>query len=295
MYGKTVTRKQGLPSGKGNNSKPEETEATEAGATIQDVLAAISTLSDNVDRRFTELGTTFNNLKTEVSSIDARVVTTEEATISHEKRIEELEGQYAILAAQCKEHQDKLSSMEERARRQNIRIVGIEEKAESGKLSDFVSNLLPTLLGEEHFNMPIRIDYAFRNSNSNSTSRTDRKRTKPKPRPITVRFHHLSVKELVIKLARESSGLQYADKPVFIYPDLSPDIIQRRQKFADIKQKCKTKKIRYGFRHPAKFIVTAGNTTEIFESPVDANAFLGEMVDGWSQDTPAAAAEEETE
>ena len=45
--------------------------------------------------------------------------------------------------------------MEDRARRQNIRIVGIKEKAENGKLTDFVSTLLPTLLGEEHFSVPI--------------------------------------------------------------------------------------------------------------------------------------------
>ena len=83
------------------------------------------------------------------------MTTAEEATVSHEKRIEDLERLCTSLASQCKQQQAKLSYMEDRARRQNIRIVGIKEKAENGKWTDFVSTLLPTLLGEEHFSVPI--------------------------------------------------------------------------------------------------------------------------------------------
>ena len=103
------------------------------------MLAAIRTLSENVDKRFIELNTTITSLKADVSDINARVTTTEEATVSHEKRIEDLERLCTSLASQCKQQQAKLSYMEDRARRQNIRIVGIKEKAENGKLTDFVS------------------------------------------------------------------------------------------------------------------------------------------------------------
>ena len=218
----TLTSSEG-----GGSPSYEENEAVanSANATIQDVLAAIRTLSENVDKRFIELNTTITSLKADVSDINARVTTTEEATVSHEKRIEDLERLCTSLASQCKQQQAKLSYMEDCARRQNIRIVGIKEKAENGKWTDFVSTLLPTLLGEEHFSVPIRIDNAFRSSKI----RMDRK-----PRPITVRFHHLAVKELVMKLAKDSSGLRYDNSPVLIYPDLPADILQKRQQFTAI-------------------------------------------------------------
>ena len=148
----TLTSSEG-----GNSPSYEENEAVanSANATIQDVLAAIRTLSENVDKRFIELNTTITSLKADVSDINARVTTTEEATVSHEKRIEDLERLCTSLASQSKQQQAKLSYMEDCARRQNIRIVGIKEKAENGKWTDFVSTLLPTLLGEEHFSVPI--------------------------------------------------------------------------------------------------------------------------------------------
>ena len=82
----------------GNSPSYEENEAVanSANATIQDVLAAIRTLSENVDKRFIELNTTITSLKADVSDINARVTTTEEATVSHEKRIEDLEKGYAL-------------------------------------------------------------------------------------------------------------------------------------------------------------------------------------------------------
>ena len=120
--------------------------------------------------------------------------------------------------------------------------------------------------------LSIRIDNAFRSSKI----RMDRK-----PRPITVRFHHLAVKELVMKLAKDSSGLRYDNSPVLIYPDLPADILQKRQQFTAIKEKCKARKIRYGFRHPAKFIITVGDCTETFDSPENTNTFLTERVTDW--------------
>ena len=85
-----------------------------------------------------------------------------------------------------------------------------------------------------------------------------------------------------MKLARDSPGLQYDNSPVFIHPDLSSDILQKRHQFTAIKEKCKARKIRYGYRHPAKFIIT--DCTETFDSPENANTFLTERVADWELD-----------
>ena len=117
-----------------------------------------------------------------------------------------------------------------------------------------------------------------------SARRSSKIRADRRPRTITVRFHHLAVKELVMKLARYSSGLRYDNSPVFFYPDLSADILQKHQQFTAIKEKCKARKIRYGFSHPAKFFITVGDCTKPFVSPENANTFLTERVADWELD-----------
>lgn len=84
-------KKKGIPiASEGDDESPNHEEVNEdntTSATVQDVLAAISALSDNVDKRFTELSTTITSLKADVSNFNARVTTTEEASVSHKKHM----------------------------------------------------------------------------------------------------------------------------------------------------------------------------------------------------------------
>ena len=48
----------------------------------------------------------------------------------------------------------KLCVLEGRSRRLNIKIVGITEGEEKGRPTEFVSNLIPKLLGDDNFTKP---------------------------------------------------------------------------------------------------------------------------------------------
>uniref|UniRef100_A0A3B5KZ51 L1 transposable element RRM domain-containing protein n=1 Tax=Xiphophorus couchianus TaxID=32473 RepID=A0A3B5KZ51_9TELE len=221
-------------------------------ATNEDVLSAISKLSSTVDMRFVELNGSISSLKAALSDICDRVTSTEAAVGSQDRRISELEKRHDSLAAQCSLQQAKLEDLEARSRRQNIRIVGIPEKAENGRPTDFVCKLLPKLLGENNFDRPIEVDRAHR-------SLTQAK--EGKARAIIVRLHYFQEKERVLRLAREKSPLQYDGRSVFIFPDLTSAIMKKRQTFQAIKEQCRSKRIRYGFRYPAQFMVTVNNNT----------------------------------
>lgn len=84
-------KKKGIPTAsEGGDESPSHeefiSENEAANATIQDMLAAISALSDNVDKRFTELNATIISLNDDMSDINTRVTTKEEAA---EKRTED--------------------------------------------------------------------------------------------------------------------------------------------------------------------------------------------------------------
>lgn len=221
-------------------------------ATNKNILAAIQQMKSAIDSGFDKLKASLFSLKSALSAISDRVSTTEGTIEAHEKRLNELERRHESLASQCKLQQAKIDDLEARSHRQNIRIIGIKEKAENSRLTEFVAKLLPEQLGEEHFNHPVDVGRAHRTAAPAKDG---------KPRANVARLHRFQVKELVLRLARAKAPLRYDGRPVYIFPDLTSAIMKKRMAFQHIKEKCRARKIRCGFRHPARFVVTVNNNT----------------------------------
>ncbi|MEQ2202305.1 hypothetical protein XENOCAPTIV_014348 [Xenoophorus captivus] len=100
-------------------------------STNEDVLAAINNLSGTVDMRLVELNSSISSLRAALSDICDRVSSIQGTAELHDRWISELKKRCDSLAAQCSQQQAKLEDIEARSRRQNIRIVGIPEKAEN--------------------------------------------------------------------------------------------------------------------------------------------------------------------
>lgn len=172
----------------------------------------------------------------------------EEATTNQETRLTNVEKQCVELMEECKKLRDKCND---------------------------IAELLPKLLGAEKSTKPIMIDRAHR---ALCRPRDDR------PRAFVIRIHHYQTKELIMKLAREKP-LEYKGKRVHIFPDLTADVLKQRYHFSEIKKKCKNLGIKYGFRFPFTFIVTAKEgETKTFDTPEDNEAYLRRVVDNWPVD-----------
>lgn len=77
--------------------------------------------------------------------------------------------------------------------------------------------------------------------------------------------------------------LDYNGKRVHIFPDLAEDKLKLRNHFNNVKAKCKTNGLRYGFCNPATFIVTVKEEreTRTFEKLEAAEGYLAATVDNW--------------
>lgn len=261
----------------GNATEPRRIGAT-SGATPpsnQDIMDAITALNVSFSQRFDTFTQSVNEIRVTLTDIAERVTTIEEATTSQETRLTSVEKQCVELVEECKKLRDKCNDLESRSKRNNIRLVGVAEREENGRPTEFIAQLLPKLLGEENFTKPIMIDRAHR---ALRRPRDDR------PRALVIRIHHFQTKELIMKLAREKS-LEYKGKKVHIFPDLTTDVLKQRYRFGEVKKKCKNIGIKYGFRFPSTLIVTAKEgETKTFESPEDAEAYLTRVVDNWPVD-----------
>ncbi|CAM4735370.1 unnamed protein product [Leuciscus chuanchicus] len=147
-----------------------------------------------------------------------------------------------------------------------------EEGAENGKPTEFVTNLLAQVLGEENFDRPIQIDRAHSSPQPIREGRS---------RAFVVRLHHYQVKERILRLTR-SKPLQYDGKAMHIFSDLAADILKQRQRFDSIRKKCREHEVRCGFRFPSKFIVTVRDKeTQTFDSSESSEAYLRGAVENW--------------
>ncbi|ROI15273.1 LINE-1 retrotransposable element ORF1 protein [Anabarilius grahami] len=154
-----------------------------------------------------------------------------------------------------------------RSRRHNIKIVGIQEDEEEGKPTEFVSRLIPQLLGEEHFPHPVKVDRAHR-------SLQPKPAVGEKPRTILARIHHFKEKKLILRRGR-MQPLEYKGKRVLIFPDYTTEVMSQRNAFRDVMQSLRKKGIKFTLRYPARLQIHqhGAKAPTVFKDPTEAARF----------------------
>lgn len=234
-------------------------------------MSAIARLETSVDSKLTAISTTMNAVEATLSTVTGRIRDIEEAVNGHDERIAVLEALCDSLQKGYDLHHKKLDDLESRSRRQNIRILGVAEGTEKGNPLDFASELIPKLLGSENFTGRVVVDRAHR---ALGPKPADGDRT----RPFIVRLHYYQTRERILRLAAQKAPLQYDGAKVFIFPDLTAEVLARRKKFEEIRKRCRAANLRYGFIHPARFRVTLDGVTQTFDKPEAAKRFLDQKL-----------------
>lgn len=205
--------------------EPKLTDASSTSPTTEDIMDAIKALNASFRQKFDTFTQTLTELRSTLTT--TAVTSIEEATMSQETRLTCAEKQCADIMEECKRLRDKCNDIESHSRHINIRLIGVADREENGRPTEFITELLPNLLGAENFMKPIQTDREHR---ALRRLRDDR------PRAFVVRLYHYQTKELTLKLAREKS-LEYKGKRVHIFPDLTSDVLKQRSRFAEIKKK----------------------------------------------------------
>lgn len=131
--------------------------------TVADIMSAINNLSQNVDKRFDSLEKSIADFNQTIADVERRLSETESGLNEHETRIKALADRCARWEGTAQTLSERLDDLVSRSRRQNIRIIGVNEGSEKGNPTDFVAKLIPMILGEENFdNKPVKVDRAHR-------------------------------------------------------------------------------------------------------------------------------------
>lgn len=218
-------------------------------------------LSTSLDTSLAPIQASLDTIRTTLDSHTQKIATMESTLTTHSDelterttRLDQLEKANAALVS-------KTEDLENRSRRQNLRIVGLPEGVEGGSPLDFVSQLLHNVIGEDIFPKPPELDRAHRT---------------PAPKPA--QGQRSRDKERVLRWARSQKGdIKFKDNRILFFPDMSASLAKQRAAFQDIKVKLHNAGIMFALRHPARLCITVDGNKHHFDTADAAEAFYKQL------------------
>ena len=175
-----------------------------------------------------------------------------------ERRVSQLEDDNRQLrlsadksTKKCEELHRAIEDAANRDRRQNLRLVGLKEKMENGKIVDCVRSIIAEALGIEL--SPVQLQRVHR------TPMPIPEDHKP-PRPIIMRFLSYLERERVLAAAREKykrkESVIWKGCKLSFFPDMTKETAEKRKKFTDARRRLHELDVRFTLAYPAELRFT---------------------------------------
>lgn len=230
----------------------------ENGDAFQDTKQSLNRLETSVG----EIKQQMEKLDERLTTVEHRVSNAEDRSIRHERALGYLLRREARLTA-------KQDDMENRLRRNNIRVYGIPEEAEGKEMVPFMVEFFRTTLTLKD-DVEIKLERAHR-------AIAPKPKTKASTRSIIVRFLDFSVKQAVLQQAWKQRDITFQGQKVYFDQDYSPDVQRKRKKVREVIKRLREKNIKAQSPYPAQLKVFLDTGVKVFPSLLEAQSFLKEL------------------
>lgn len=163
---------------------------------------------------------------------------------------------------------EKADDMENRTRRDNIRVIGLKEGAEGEQPVAFFERWLPKILNLDTKRGIIKIDRAHRGLGPACGDR---------PRPVIIKLHNSGEKQRIMAALRERRQLTHEGQKLYIQQDFSAAVKEKRRSFNKVCERLIGLNIRFAMRFPATLSFTYNGEKLAFQSPRAAEAFVDRL------------------
>lgn len=133
--------------------------------------------------------------------------------------------------------QQKLTDLESRSRRSNIRIFGVAEGEGGNSILQFVEKFIKSELPASQ-DMDLKIQQAHR-------TLAPRSRPNAPPRPIVVNFLEFTTKDLILREGWKKRKIQVGGRLIYFDHDYASEIVKNRKEYNAIKKALKQKGIHF--------------------------------------------------
>ncbi|KAJ1144084.1 hypothetical protein NDU88_010386 [Pleurodeles waltl] len=233
--------------------------------TMDRILQEITTVS----RRIEGMDASITSLTLETKSMRAEIA-------GFQSRVTGLEQRMGLVEAQTTMSRDrdqdllylrhKLTDMEDRSRRDNIRLHGIPENEEGVDVQSFLRSILPKLTSLD-FDPPIEFQRAHRVG-------PKRPGNSSRPRPIIACLLRHNQTRQILQAARKQGPFQLDQYVIRITADYSKETNDRRKAFLALRPLLRQLEIKYSLFDPARMWVTKNGVSKDFYNPEELQIFL---------------------
>ena len=154
---------------------------------------------------------------------------------------------------------------ENRSRRNNIRLVGIPEKLEKGRMLDFLESWLREQIAPEGLSQHYALERAHRVPARPPVAGAP-------PRPIVARLLHF--RDHILAQARLKGDIRIGNSKVMVFPDYTREVQKKRASFQGVKKRLRQNGLTYGVLFPARLRVETDGGALFFESPTEASLWI---------------------
>ena len=209
----------------------------------------------------------FENLKEirdDIRKTNNRIDDAEKRIVETEERPCSLEEATLELAELQRGVETRMTDLEGRERRENVRIHGVKEGAESNAQSmiTFIENLL-----REKLDLPPSLELKIERAHRALVSQPPKDSP---PRSIVMKLQSFRSKEELIKIAWQKKGFIYEGRKVFLDHDYAPEVLRKRKEYTEAKKVLREKKIRFQTPFPAKLRVFYEGETCLYNTAEEA-------------------------
>lgn len=162
---------------------------------VQASLLAINGKIDKLNLRMDHMSSKLDKQAQRLGEAETRIADTEEGLQAVADKAASMEKVLAVIQARNED-------LEARSRRNNVRITGLPESTNTGRLETYVEDLLRDIFGAENFSSVLIVERAHR-------SLAARPAPGMTPRPIVARLLNYRDRDTTLRLAREKGVITH--------------------------------------------------------------------------------------
>lgn len=214
---------------------------------MKDMLLSLrSSLQTDLMRGITECQREVQTLGRRVNQVEHKM---EEYTSSYNVMVEAHSAQGEDILWL----KDKIADLEDRSRRNNLKMRGVPESVPPSQLLQFAQAFFSTLIPEA----------------TASDLLVDRIHRVPKPsflpddtpRDVLMRIHYYHIKDRILQVSRKQENIPQQYAAIRVLPDLSRHTLQRRRNLLTITKALRNHNILHKWKYPATLSITHNGQT----------------------------------